>query len=1348
MEGPPVKHLKPIKPEDLHRAWLDLVETDGPFLSLPVLKRVWPAGMAALEPEPRAVLRAALPAFEKAWDELDKERDEAALDRYREARDAWVETVLRNVFGWGASYVTGDAPALAGIEVQAPNRSVTVTPSGALVRGEKIGALTLVCENAASLHDALTDGWNSSPIDRMSDLLRASGVPVGVVTDGRWWAIVSAQPELSTASGVTDAHLWIEEPGALFAFAQLLSRKHLIGGKESDRLGRLFVDSVADAADITDALGVQVRRAVELLVQSFSESALRAAANGEPDPLPENRDEVYQAAVTVMMRVVFLLFAEERGLLPENELFAAGYGLADRYDLLDQRSRDEGIGALGGTYISWYRLLAASRALYEGAIFDGKQLPAYGGSLFDPDRTRFLTETGADGLAVKVSDRVMLEVLRAVQVPEVKGEALRISFREVDVEQIGYIYEGLLGYSAADVEEVMVGLIGKAGAEPEIPLSVLEGLAAKHPDAGKFAAAIIKWVKDHQKAAEPPSGSALAKAFEAGAEDVETAIRAVTMDAELQERLRPFVGIIRRDLRGWPLVVMPGGVMVVETPSRANAGAHYTPKDLAEEVVTHALEPLVYKPGPHQTDDRTQWRLLHSDEILELKVADIACGSGAFLVAAARYLAGKLVEAWQEEGMAYGTGHEVETRAIRKVVAKCLYGADINELAVEMCKLSLWLVSLDPELPFSFVDDKIFCGNSLLGIIDRRQIESFNIDPETAALTTLFDIDADTNIVQRIDIKDTLNKVISLRRNLASEVDNTDPQRSVAAKRHQVERQRELTEKFTDIADGVIAAGLRLGGKPGRKLKEAYEDLRVAISLAYPDKAEPNRDMLDGILEAGLTPTVETDYERWKPLHWVLAAPDVVIDHGGFDAIIGNPPFVGGQKLTGAMGTNVRDWLVNRLAGGQKGSADLVAYFFLRAKELLTRTGNLGLIATNTIAQGDTREVGLDHLETSGFTITRSIQSRPWPVRTANLEYAAVWGSFGPVADGVKRIADDDPADWIITMLDPARGPEEHPVRLRENAETAFTGCYVLGLGFVISPEEAVSWIEADSKNKEVLFPYLNGEDLNRRPDSSAPRWVIDFYGRTEEDASRFRLPFDRVHQLVKPEREKGAAHAQKTPWWRFTRERPALRKAIAGLDEVLAIALVSKTVMPLRARTGQVFSHALGVFASDSYTDQAMLSSSLHQLWAVKYASSMRTDVRYTPSDVFLTFPRPPGTKQLDAIGRTLDTERREFMLRRDLGLTKLYNLVNDPGVSDSADRDVARLREIHVELDRAVLAAYGWDEIDPGHGFHEYRRMTRFTLSREARVEVFDRLLKENHRRAALQGEAPEVEAEEDDE
>ena len=194
----------------------------------------------------------------------------------------------------------------------------------------------------------------------------------------------------------------------------------------------------------------------------------------------------------------------------------------------------------------------------------------------------------------------------------------------------------------------------------------------------------------------------------------------------------------------------------------------------------------------------------------------------------------------------------------------------------------------------------------------------------------------------------------------------------------------------------------------------------------------------------------------------------------------------------------------------------------------------------------------------------------------------------------------------------------------------------------------------------------------------------------------------------------------------------------MASFDEVLVIALVSKTVMPVRVPTGQVFSHMLGVFATDSYVQQAILSSSVHQDWVITYGSTLETRVRYTPSDVFETFPRPEPTAELEAIGRTLDAERREIMLRRDLGLTRLYNLVNDPGLEAGADPDVDRMRAIHVELDAAVAAAYGWEDLDLAHGFHTYRQMTRWTVPPATRVEILDRLLEENHRRAAAEAAA----------
>ena len=269
----------------------------------------------------------------------------------------------------------------------------------------------------------------------------------------------------------------------------------------------------------------------------------------------------------------------------------------------------------------------------------------------------------------------------------------------------------------------------------------------------------------------------------------------------------------------------------------------------------------------------------------------------------------------------------------------------------------------------------------------------------------------------------------------------------------------------------------------------------------------------------------------------------------------------------------------------------------------------------------------------------------------------------------------------------------------------------------------------------EVLFPYLNGEDLNSRPDCSASRWVIDFGLREFRGVETYRLPFSRVVERVKPQRESVKVDYRRKYWWRFAAWAPSMRKAIADLDEALVIALVSKTAMPARVPTGQVFSHKLAVFATDRFTDQAVLSSSLHLMWVMRYSSTMRTDLNYSPSDVFETFPRPEPTAELEAIGRTLDAERREIMLRRDLGLTRLYNLVNDPGLKAGADPDGDRMRAIHVELDAAVAAAYGWEDLDLTHGFHTYRKMTRWTVPPATRVEILDRLLEENHRRAAAE-------------
>ena len=953
---------------------------------------------------------------------------------YRVARDKWIESVLREVVGWAESLAWGEVP---GIQAQSPNRAVTVAAQAALNGPDGIGALVHVIDPVDSLRQTPSDLWAATPIDRVETMLRENKLPIGLVTDGRWWGLVCAREGAMAASGVVDALTWVEEARTRDAFFALISRQHLIGGDPAERLPVLFEESVAAAEEITEALGAQVRRAVELLIQSFSESASDAKHRGLPDPLPARTHDAYEAAVTVMMRAVFLLFAEERGLLPSGELFEQGYGIARELERLIARETEESEEALDATSLTWHRLLATSQALYSGASFENLRMPAYGGSLFDADRFPFLTATNEQGtLAVTVSDRVMLHVLRSVQVADIKGEARRISFRDIDVEQIGYIYEGLLGYTAQQVNETYLGLTGTAGIEPEIPLSKLEELAEANPDPKKLAAAIRDWVAETQPSANPSSVAAISKAVVAKVDPgvVSALMQAVGDDTELRDRVRPWLGLMRLDLRKRPFVVLAGGLMVSETPSRKNAGAHYTPKSLAEDVVRHALQPLCYSPGPHQTANKEEWKLRSSDELLSLKVADIACGSGAFLVAAARYLADRVVEAWSAEDQRNAARKDLYTRAIRQVVANCLYGADINDMAVEMCKLSLWLVSLDRDLPFSFVDDKVFLGNSLLGVTDLDQLRRLHIDPKAKtemAHYYAYDVDIDS-IIQR---------AIELRRHLLTEIDENDPARTSAAKRRQLADFRRVTSDLRAIADGVVAAGLALGGKPGRALDEAYDNLRLAVRAAYPDKGGPDTSFLTALVDSGLTPTVDTDYNRWRPLHWVIEAPDVMLDNGGFDAIVGNPPFLGGIKISGAMGGNVREWLSGVLAkGGSGGRADLVAYFFLRATSLLQRNGDLGLIATNTVAQGDSREVGLDAMVAGGFTITRAIQSRPMAGRQREL--------------GVRRCVGHRRLRWpmmhhespttsrsVASALSSNRpgGPRE-PGSLAENSDLAFKG--------------------------------------------------------------------------------------------------------------------------------------------------------------------------------------------------------------------------------------------------------------------------------------------------------------------
>ncbi|MFF4018899.1 Eco57I restriction-modification methylase domain-containing protein [Streptomyces sp. NPDC001843] len=1358
-----------------HQEWLDLTEVSGPFLTMPVLLRAWPQ-LDALEKEERPRLRAR---------HADWQTDTTA------GRDEWVAYVLGRLLEWGdaLAFRQGESEhhGLDRLALRVAEHNTEVRPDFALVEpGAELAAepdvesaakrvrllgMTVPAGTAPTARLGGGGDWSAAPADRLARLLRHHGVPLGLVTDGRWWCLVWAPLGGVTTTAVFDSIGWNEaaERNVVRAFVSLLRRSRFFEYDDAETLVGLLKASLAAGEDVTEALGIQVRQAVELLVDAIGRADVRAVEHGAPGLHASgvSAGEVYRGAVAVMMRVVFLLFAEERGLLPaDNEVYARSYSARFLRDELKARADEEGETSLEHTTSAWHRLIALFHAVHGGVDHPGSgfHLPAYDGSIFDPEKYPWLERTTP---LLPIDDRTVLHMLQAVQEVRVgKGkdrEVRTLSFRALDVEQIGYVYEGLLSFDGRRATEHMVGLIGPEGLEHEVPLGELESLAAK---SGASVKTLAKSIHDKWKDPKPPAtaGQLEKKLAPLGTEDAAEARRrlnAVTKDPGLTERLLPFAGILRDDLRGLPTVIPNGALYVTESSLRKNTGTHYTPRFLAEEVVLHALEPLVYEPGPLQTADTGEWRLKSSEQILDLKVADIAMGSAAFLVAACRYLADRLIEAWESEGradaMTYRAGRAVDAvtaadaeqdpvvvEARRQVIEHCLYGVDINPMAVEMAKLSLWLVSMDPGRPFTFLDDRLVCGDSLLGVHSMEQIQSVHMKPGQQT-----DILAE----QARQLVDQLT-----RERLAITAIKGVDLPALRKKRERLEAVNRHSRRLRLVGD--LIAGAALATCASGRVPWYEEDGGERVRDLFPRAAWIVRQIVENGVEdeSGVVREARATAEEWleaelpqgglerRPVHWPLVFPEVFSRKGGFDSIIGNPPFLGGKKITPAQGQAYREYLVENVADGSRGNADLVAYFELRVHQLLHPSGQSGIIATNSLAQGESREVSLDVLAQRGVDIRRAVKSAPWPSSSAALEYCAVWTSKVSLEVGAERVLGRVPApNGISTSLNLKTRQASWVEGLQCNAATSFQGTIVLGLGFTLPREEAQSWISADPRYVKVLCPYLNGQDVNGSPTHDTDRWVINFGEMTEEQAKEYPLAYRQVRELVWPERR--TKDAEKYPrmvheWWKFWNARPGLYGVIAQLDQCIAITRHTHTVMPVMVATGHVFSEALVVVASDDFGSLGVLSSAPHYWWAIENGSTIKGDLRYSPTDVFETLVRPPVTARLRAAGARLSEYRSDLMVALGLGLTETYNLLHRP---ECQDERIIELRRIHEEIDRATIEAYGWDDLlddtgtpsaDPthetfplDHGFHETDQGTRYTIGLLARTEIIDRLRQLNH-------------------
>jgi hypothetical protein len=249
---------------------------------------------------------------------------------------------------------------------------------------------------------------------------------------------------------------------------------------------------------------------------------------------------------------------------------------------------------------------------------------------------------------------------------------------------------------------------------------------------------------------------------------------------------------------------------------------------------------------------------------------------------------------------------------------------------------------------------------------------------------------------------------------------------------------------------------------------------------------------------------------------------------------------------------------------------------------------------------------------------------------------------------------------------------------------------------------------------------------------------VINFKEWTQSEAKAYPDLYAQVLAKVRPERQQNNNRRLRELWWRFKRPTPELYAAISRLDRAIVIAQSSTTQKPVFVSTGQVFDQKLVVFASSDPGLLSLLSSNIHYWWTASRGSTLKRDLVYTTTDVFETFPLPEIIAEMRELGDRLDMFRRDLMLSRQAGLTATYNLVHDP---KCADADIEELRAIHRAIDGAVTRAYGWtDLLDSGlgHGFHDTRQGTRYTIAPAVKQEILDRLLELNHARYAEEVEA----------
>jgi hypothetical protein len=1258
-----------------HREWLGYVQPVGLLVAAPALvsrgihpdKNVAPlqarlAEVVAMDPDDRPNV-ANFPAFAQGF-------------------LGWQSGDLAGAEGGPPLPATLGANLIEYGEWLQPTYAVPEAGSGAT------GWQMLVRVEAAGIdldRDIEDDGrrWAASPHARFERLLRDTGVPVGLLFNGHAFRLVYAPKGETSGFATFNLNAMLEVSGRpmLSAFQMLLEGGRFFGAPEQN-LGALLAESRQYQETVSTQLAEQVLAAMHELLRGLAaaDARHRPARTTIVDLARHHPDELYGGLLTALMRLVFILFAEDRDLFPRTPLWEQNYALNGLFErlradaALNPETMDDRFGA-------WAQLVGLWRIIHGGARHGSLKLIARRGRLFDPDRFPFLEGRPQPGDPLDmppVSDGVVWRMLKALMMLD--GE--RLSYRTLDVEQIGSVYQAIMGFTIELSEGRSVAIkSGKGGAAATINLEAL----LSHAPAKR-----AEWLRERTDRKLTPKAGAAVK----GAKDL----------ADLEEALSGAI-----DHATTPRPIEAGVPVLQPTEERRRTGSHYTPRVLTRPIVEEALRPILDRLG---LDAK-------ATDILELKVLDPAVGSGAFLVEACRQLGERIVQAWErhKDMPALPADEDASLLARRLVAQRCLYGVDRNAMAIDLARLSLWLATLARDHEFTFLDHAIRHGDALVGLfrenIAQLHWERADSDPFAAQL-----------------VRDRIALAQAERQRIRTAVEDA----SEHELRSLLDRADRALADVTLVGDAVVAAFFE-ADKP--KDRDAQRQKIVAAlgfgGVGWQDSLRP--------MAANLRAADRPLY----PFHWELQFPEVFLrTDPGFDCVVGNPPYAGKNGIIAGNPDHYLVWL-QTIHEGAHGNADLSAHFFRRAFRLLRTGGTFGLIATNTIRQGDTRGTGLRWLRENGGIIYAARRRYKWPGEAAvvvSVLHVAKGGYQGGCSLDGKSVEK-------ITAYLVERGTDDDPKTLVANAGKSFQGTIVLGMGFTFddtdtkgkasSLSEMRRLIKSTPKNAEVIFPYIGYSEVASSPTHAHHRYVIDFGDMALEEAMQWPELVQILKEKVQPEREKQKRKPLRERWWQYAEKRPGLYSTIHGLERVLVAGSQASSQYAFAfLPRGLVYSSNLSVVAVASYAGFAALQSRVHEIWARFFMSTMKDDLAYTPTTCFEPFPFPACWQtlpELEVAGAAYYDFRRELMVQDNQGLTEIYNRFHDP---NDRTASIEKMRDLHTRMDCAMLDAYGWTDLQPEPHFEREweddieASPWRYRWPEEVRDLVLARLLALNEEQA----------------